>query len=93
MLVSKAYHLSFVQSKSASTTYIFEKQLRQFENKESEQRHLDLETVRFSKLFVEASWHVLSLFMPKQIDKLFLDVVLRELLKQQPYQTNEKLKH
>ena len=57
------------------------------------QRHFDVETVRFAKLFVKAGWHVLSFFISKRIDKLFLDVVLSELLKLQPFQKNKKLKH
>ena len=41
------------------------------------QRHVDVETVRLAKLFDKAGWHVLGLFIPKQMAKSFLDVVLR----------------
>ena len=56
------------------------------------QRHFDVETVRLAKLFVKLGWHVLVLFIPKRIAKSFLDVVFRELLKKQPFQTDKKLK-
>ena len=53
------------------------------------QRHFDVGTIRFAKLFVKAGWHVLSLFIPKRIDKLFLDVVSSKLLKLRPFQANK----
>ena len=56
------------------------------------QRHFDVETVRFAKLFVKAGWHVLSLFVPKRINVLLSDVVLNQLLKIQSFQANKKLK-
>ena len=35
------------------------------------QRHFDVETVRFAKVFINAGCQVLSLFIPERIDRLF----------------------
>ena len=73
--MSKAYDLNFVQSKPR-----FSRRSSDSLRTESQvQYHFDVEIVQFAKLFVKDGWHVLSLFIPKQIDKLFLGIVFSEL--------------
>ena len=75
MLVSKASTLSLFKANVFNQPTFSRSSSYSLRTESQIQCHFDVETVRFAKLFVKAGWHALRLFIPKRVDKLFLDVV------------------
>ena len=71
MLVPKACHFSFVQGKAAYRPTFLRSSSDSLRTESQIQRHFDVETDRFAKLFIKAGLYGLSLFIPKRTVKLF----------------------